>query len=341
MLRGQHRDVLVVVVFVLFLLYNRNFLPGGADSMGARWKVVQNRLMQFRQIVARHRSVHVVFDVVVHVPVEKPEKRIHSECPAAEAEIRNVVLQADVLSVVAHEEEPAPVERAQTRHERDEPPAIVQGDDQDQAVDCKMGACPPDDGARFFGVVSGEESDLPIARKLPARISDRGSQDIVHALYVDKAGPKEMPDHQSNGQNDFQIIRRVQRVLMVSHVARVEERKVDPTDEGEDTHEQTIEPLRFEHTLVDQFMQSVDGKRGCGAVEKYECDNCPPRPVAHCVESTAAGHNENSQISQRLQKAPDIALGIELRENLTIDRGSIPLHKNGAIAVLGPARSAH
>lgn len=175
---------------------------------------------------------------------------------------------------------------------------------------CKMSARPPDDRARSFGITFREKSVFPISRELSPGTAQSVPDDIVHALYVDKSCFEEMPDHQSYGQNDFQIIRRMQRVLMVAHVTGVEERKVDPADESEGTHEQSVEPLRFENTLVHQFVQRVDGERGYRTVKKYHRDNCPPRPAANGIESTASGRDQKSQVPQRLNETSYIALSV-------------------------------
>ena len=65
--------------------------------------------MQAGQIVARDRSIHMMLGVKVHVPVEELHQRIDRKRPAAQPEVWDIVLQTDVLRVVAHEEKPASV----------------------------------------------------------------------------------------------------------------------------------------------------------------------------------------------------------------------------------------
>ena len=69
--------------------------------------------VQLAEPVARHAGVHVVFDVVIHVPVEEAEERIQDDRAGAEPKVWHVVLQADVLGVVAQKQQPAAVERGQ------------------------------------------------------------------------------------------------------------------------------------------------------------------------------------------------------------------------------------
>lgn len=70
-------------------------------------------------------------------------------------------------------------------------------------------------------------------------------------------------------------------------------------------------------------------------MKKQDRDNCPPWPAAGTVENTASGRYQKPQIPNRLYKAFDIAPGIEFREDVTVERSSIPLHRKGAIAVFG------
>jgi len=60
-----------------------------------------NQVVQAMKGVAGDPGVHVVFRVVVHVPVKEADKRMERESSATEPVIRGVMLQADVLGVVA------------------------------------------------------------------------------------------------------------------------------------------------------------------------------------------------------------------------------------------------
>ena len=76
-----------------------------------------------------------MLDVVVHVPVEKLHERVYSESAGAEAEVGNVVGKADVLCIVAEEEQPAAVERGQRHQHRKQPEARDYGEMQCQRDD--------------------------------------------------------------------------------------------------------------------------------------------------------------------------------------------------------------
>ena len=112
---GQGCDILIRGVGILDFEDRCDFFPGRAEPAGTRRELVRNRTMQEAEIVAGNRGVHMMLGVVVHVPVQKLNNRVYGERPTAEPEIRHVVLQTDVLRVVAEKEEPASVEREKAR----------------------------------------------------------------------------------------------------------------------------------------------------------------------------------------------------------------------------------
>lgn len=57
--------------------------------------------MEFAKIVARHRRIHVMLGVIVHLPVMEARHRMEGEGAAAQTEVRHMILQPDVLRVVA------------------------------------------------------------------------------------------------------------------------------------------------------------------------------------------------------------------------------------------------
>ena len=100
---GQFGDVLVVGFAFLPLHNFRDVLPGFAQAVGAPGHLVCDHAVEFAQSVAGYRSEHMVFGVVVHVPVEKLDEGIEVDCTAAKAKIGNFVLQADVLGRITEE----------------------------------------------------------------------------------------------------------------------------------------------------------------------------------------------------------------------------------------------
>ena len=65
-----------------------------------------NRLVEAFQMITRHRRIHMMLRVVIHLPVKKTEHRVEYNRAAAQSKIRHIVLQAHVLRVVAEEEKP-------------------------------------------------------------------------------------------------------------------------------------------------------------------------------------------------------------------------------------------
>ena len=57
--------------------------------------------MQFPKVVTGYRRIHMVFDVIVHVPIEEGQKRIQNYGSGAESEIGYIVPKPCMLSAVA------------------------------------------------------------------------------------------------------------------------------------------------------------------------------------------------------------------------------------------------
>ena len=84
----------------------------------------------------------MVFDVVVHVPVQKTDEWIRDESPGAKPVVRHIVLKPGVLSVVAQILKPASVERSERNQDRHQPQPEVERDDDDQNVTRQRQASP-------------------------------------------------------------------------------------------------------------------------------------------------------------------------------------------------------
>ena len=62
--------------------------------------------VKFAKVVAGHGCIHVVLNVIIHLPVEKPDNWMKIERAATKAEIIHVVLEPDMLGIVAKEKQP-------------------------------------------------------------------------------------------------------------------------------------------------------------------------------------------------------------------------------------------
>ena len=65
--------------------------------------------------------IHVVLDVVVHLPVDEANERIQGKRTATQSIIRYLIFQADVLRVVAEKSQPSAVKRRERRKHRYNP----------------------------------------------------------------------------------------------------------------------------------------------------------------------------------------------------------------------------
>ena len=120
----------------------------------------------------------MMLDVIVHIPIEKPNQRMQGERPATKAEVGDVVPQADVLCVVAQEKEPAALERGETRQYRQEPPPKVEGDHKDNPMARKSRTRPQYYGSTPFGLVGGEQIFFPLPFKVSPGVAYGRFQDL-------------------------------------------------------------------------------------------------------------------------------------------------------------------
>lgn len=101
--------MLVGRIRFLFFQNGIDLAPDTDEPVGRGREFMADHFVKLAEIVAGHGGIHVVLDVVVHLPIEKPNHRVECEGAAAEAEVADIVLEADMLGVVAQEEQPTAV----------------------------------------------------------------------------------------------------------------------------------------------------------------------------------------------------------------------------------------
>lgn len=93
-----------------------------------------NGLVKCLEMITGNGGIHVVLGVVVHMPVEKLQERVHGERPAAETEIGGFVHQTDMLGSIAGEEKRTPEEMPPAENHGNHPPSAVKADQRDGSV---------------------------------------------------------------------------------------------------------------------------------------------------------------------------------------------------------------
>ena len=101
------RDKCVVRIRPLLPVDLQNPLPRRPQAMRCGWHVVLDELSKFGEIEKRDGGEHVVFDVVLHVPIEKCGQPRASVGPAGEPVVGHVWRQTEVLGRPGEETEPA------------------------------------------------------------------------------------------------------------------------------------------------------------------------------------------------------------------------------------------
>ncbi len=91
--------------------------------------------MQLTERVVRHHRVHVVFEVVVHVHVDKAQHAVHVDGAAIATVVEHIFGQAHVLAETKQVAEPRAVEAGQAHQHQRQPAVQVQRGADDQGVD--------------------------------------------------------------------------------------------------------------------------------------------------------------------------------------------------------------
>ena len=118
---GKQRPMLERGIVVLFLDYREDLAPNGPQAGFERWEIVCDQAMKFRKIVERNCGVHVVFDMVVHLPIEKLGEPVHFECPRIESEVSYIVHQSDMLRRGAEKSNRTAVRAGECHQHRNHP----------------------------------------------------------------------------------------------------------------------------------------------------------------------------------------------------------------------------
>jgi len=124
-----------------------------------------DRLAQARKVVEGHSREHVMFNVVLHVPVKKGRQPATRVSSAAEAKIGGVGRQSDMLWHSAQHLQPGAILTSESDDDNQEP---MTGDDKK----CRQGEVSQEDNASPVAVVTaklgfsfGQDSFHPVGGK--------------------------------------------------------------------------------------------------------------------------------------------------------------------------------
>ena len=112
--------------------------------------------VELAQPVAGHRGEHVVFGMVVHVPVKELDEGIEVDGAAAEAEIGYFVLEADVLGGIAEEVQPGAKGLGEGHRQKYRPVAGGNGCDGYGQMSYEDDAFPAGKGGAALGIALGK-----------------------------------------------------------------------------------------------------------------------------------------------------------------------------------------
>ena len=209
--------------------------------------------------------------------------------PATEAKVRHVVLEADVLRVVAQEEETVSVKRGKSGHNRQHPKMEKDGDGDDGAVAQEEESGLADGAALFFGRGIAEGDLDPFVTEvrtthrrlhITARSPDCAPDCFYQGDRVDETLEKEVADHYVQGKNYLAVVGRMERITMVPRMAGLEHLEIDPGEERQNPVEETVEPLGAKDSAVAKFVDAIGQESTDGSVKEDERRHGrPPNPA--------------------------------------------------------------
>ncbi len=87
---GKFGDKNVVGIFFLLFENGNDFLPSSPESVRSPWKILFDGFAEPRQIVEGDSGEHMMFHVILHVPVEKGGQPTAGVCAATKAKICHI-----------------------------------------------------------------------------------------------------------------------------------------------------------------------------------------------------------------------------------------------------------
>ena len=265
---GQFRDKFVAGLDFLAAHDTDDNPPRLVQAVGGVGQFVLDGVVEALEFVAGDAGVHVVLDVVVHVPIQKLHDGIEVDGAGAQAVVFDFVLEPDVLGVVAQKEQHAAIKWREGNQHRQHPPTGHNGLDDYQGMPHQQNPGPVDEltAPRWF--VVGEERALPIVFELPEAQLDPAFVALKHPLGVDDSRGQEAFERDFDWQNHFHVIGLMQRVFVVLLVAGPKVDVIEATNKAYKQQEKPIDGAGFEHRIMTKLVEGVEQKGIDGAMQK-------------------------------------------------------------------------
>ena len=139
--------------------------------------------MQLTERVVRHHRVHVVFEVVVHVHVDKAQHAVHVDGAAVTAVVEHIFGQAHVLADSKQVTEPRAIEAGQAHQHQRQPAVQVQRGADDQGVE----ADPDTRISVHLGPLGFGDEVLLLGAHSPERMAGHAAESLPGQRQVEQA----------------------------------------------------------------------------------------------------------------------------------------------------------
>src|SRR5579859_2706948 len=322
---GQLDDVLIFGVELLLLQDGQDLFPGVEQADRGGRQVRLDGGMELTQPVAGDRGVHMVLDVVVHVPVQKADNGIDDEGAGAQAKVGDIILETGVLGVIAEVLEQAAIKRGQGEYDDELPQSKIERHSQDEQVAEQDEARPAEEAAPLGDGGRGKETLFPGAVD-PSERQPRDQPQAVHEVpRIDERRAQQRLHGVRLGQDHLQVVWRVEGIFMMLLVTGPEHDRIAPADKADQVQEERVERLRLEDGLMDKLVEGVDEERKAGAVQVKEQQEDVPGQANGGVPGRGAGSEQDSEIAKGLLQAQPIAALVEQGERLARNGRLVPV----------------
>src|ERR1700733_15277016 len=276
--------------------------------------------MQLGQRVIRHGRKDMVLYVIVHVPIEEPEDRIHVNGARIQPMIEDVLGEPNVLRDPAIESEPPAVQRRQTDVHRRQNGAKREAGDDDEGINGKVNA-----GGKihFPALALGHESRLLLV--LPTRRVQKHLAKDDYIILKREGVEQEGDNVRGTRRDDFGVAPNDDRIRVVARMAPAPDLWLTHDHEAGDLINRIVHPLRLERGAMAALVPATIGRGAIkNAVNDEKRDRSPGPPK---IIAKASGYYERRDPDQRIPDLRTVLTAHQLFKLRALDRRRVPFRR--------------
>ena len=213
-----------------------------------------------------------MLDVVVHVPIEEPEDRVHVDGARIEPVVEDVLGETEMLGAAEIELKPGAVERRKADQHRRQDRAEINAGDDDQRIDRQIDA---------RGSINLRRARSRARRSFPPRVSRPAAcrnsfAEEDHGVLERKDVEKERQNVRRARRDDLRIAADDHRVGVVAGMAPAPDLRLAQDHEAGDLVDRVVHPFGLEGGAVAALVPAAVGRPSRRARHRRERTEPPP-----------------------------------------------------------------